>query len=188
MKYLFIALAVAALALLGWLFLKPVEGPQLAPVPAAEAPPGDWFSGPVEGDAEPYQPAAEAPVEDEYADIELNPEAIASLRGGRIFGDPRTPPIERSAPAEAATAEELADPEKYAEFESRQEKKLKRAYVIEAEKYLEQLRSDVERGRAGGIPAEEIAKVEQKIDGIAKMREKLLKDDPTLLSGGEGQN
>jgi hypothetical protein len=45
------------------------------------------------------------------------------------------------------------------------------------------LRSDVEKGRAMGIPPDEIAKVEKKIDGIAKMREQLLKDDPTLLSG-----
>jgi len=185
MKYVFILIAAAALGLLAWLALKPVAAPEPAPLPPLEAPTGDWFSTPLEGDSEPVDAGAAAAADDAEGDIELDPEAIASLRGARLLGDPRAPPIERSAPGEAATAEELADPARYAEYESRQEKKLKRAYVIEAEKYLEQLRSDVERGRAAGIPADEIAKVEKKIDGIAKMREQLLRDDPTLLSGGE---
>lgn len=187
MKYVFLLVAAAALGLLAWLALKPAAVPELAPLPPMEAPAGDWFSTPPEAGSEPLDAGAEASDDAEYDGIELDPEAIASLRGARLLGDPRTPPIERSAPGEAATAEELADPAKYAEYESRQEKKLKRAYVIEAEKYLEQLRSDVERGRAGGIPPDEIAKVEKKIEGIAKMREQLLKDDPTLLSGSSQQ-
>jgi hypothetical protein len=187
MKYVFILVAAVALGLLAWLALKPAAAPELAPLPPMEASAGDWFSAPPEAGSEPVDAGAESTADDEYSDIELDPEAIASLRGERLLGDPRAPPIERSAPGEAATAEELADPAKYAEYESRQEKKLKRAYVIEAEKYLEQLRSDVDKGRAMGIPPDEIAKVEKKIEGIAKMREQLLKDDPTLLSGSQPQ-
>ena len=109
----------------------------------------------------------------------------AAVRGAREFGDPRTPPIGRSEPREQATPEELADPEKYAEFEARQDRKLKRAYVVEAERYVAQLRSDIEKGRALGIPADEIAKVEEKVRRIEAMRAELLAADPALLDGAE---
>lgn len=179
MKALFILLGLLAILLVGYAVWRPVAGPAVAPLPPlAEQLPAahrDFFT-----------PAAQPPPEDpELADIPLDEEAIASLRGGRMFGDPRTPPIERSAPQERASAEELADPAKYAEFEGRQERKLKRAYVIEAEKYIAQLHADLARGRAGGIPPDEIAKVEKKVKGIEEMRAKLLREDPGLLDGAD---
>jgi hypothetical protein len=183
MKYLFALVGVMALLLVGWVALKPVAGPLLPALPAFMQP------EPQEEPELALAPVAGAPAEngmdDEFADVPLDEEAIASLRGGRIFGDPRSPPIEYSAPAEMASAEELADPARYAEYEGRQEKKLKRAYVIEAEKYVAELRSNVARGRAGGIPPDEIAKVEKKIKGIEEMRAKLLRDDPTLLGSAD---
>lgn len=183
MKHLLIAVAVLVVLLVAWAVMRPADAPLpfALPDPPPAAPVGDGMPLP----ATPTAATGDAPA-GEYDDIELDEEAIASLRGGILFGDPRTPPIERSPAGERASAEELADPALYAEYETRQEKKLKRAYVIEAEKYVAQLRSDVERGRAGGIPPDEIAKVEKKIKGIEEMRAKLLRDDPDLL-GGNGQ-
>lgn len=179
MKKLFIALGILVLALLAYLAFRPAPSASVAlPAFSDEEPAADGAPGPT---PLPETPGEAVAMPDEFADIPLDPEAIASLRGGRVFGDPRTPPIERSAPQEQATAEELADPEKYAEYEARQEKKLKRAYVVEAEKYITQLREDIAKGKAMGIPPDEIAKVEKKVKGIEEMRAKLLKDDPTLV-------
>lgn len=178
MKYLFIALVVVALLLLAWVAWRPADAPAPIALPElAGAPPAAPATPAYTIQAGPGDPGPA------LEDIPLDEGAIASLRAGIEYGDPRTPPIERSPAGEMASAEELADPAKYAEYESRQEKKLKRAYVIEAEKYVAQLRSDVERGKAGGIPPDEIAKVERKIKGIEEMRAKLLRDDPTLLDG-----
>lgn len=180
MKPLLFAVAVVVLLLVAWAAMRPADAPPVFALPDALSP------APAVGDMPvPATPPATTGAEpaEAYADIELDEEAIASLRGGILFGDPRTPPIERSPAGEMASAEELADPDLYAEYETRQEKKLKRAYVIESEKFIAQLRSDIERGRAGGIPPDEIAKVERKIKGIEEMRAKLLRDDPALLGG-----
>lgn len=177
-------LALLVVAMVAWVALNPTArdagaGTPTAALPADSAPATDfaWTSSPA-GDGDGDYPSRVDPES-------LDPEAIASLRGAREFGDPRTPPIGRSEPREQATPEELADPEKYAEFEARQDRKLKRAYVVEAERYVAQLRSDIEKGRALGIPADEIAKVEEKVRRIEAMRAELLAADPALLDGAE---
>lgn len=178
MKYLFAVLTLIVVLLIGWKLSRPAD-PVAVPVVAAPDSPASPAAT-----AEPVRiPAGEQTPEmpPELADIPLDPDAIASLRGARIMGDPRTPPIERSPPREEATAEELADPDKYADFEGRAERKVKRTYVIESEKFIAQLRDDIERGKSIGIPEEEIAKVRQKIKGIEQMRAQLLAEDPQLL-------
>lgn len=179
-KVLFALLATVVVALLLWVALRPVP-PASYTLPAPPLPEdggSDWFSPPP-GAGATTAGSTETP-EEPYDEFDLDPAAIASLRGGREFGDPRTPPIGRDAPREQATPEELADPEKYAEFEARQERKIKRAYVIEAEKYVAQLRDDIAKGKTMGIPPEEIAKVEEKVRRIEEMRAKLLAADPGL--------
>lgn len=180
-RYLFIAAALLVAALLLWLVLRPAERAHFElPTFGEEAPAG------MPGTAQaPAAATPEAAMPEEYSDIELDPDAIASLRGARELGyDPRTPPIGRDAPPEQPSEEELADPEKYAEFEARQERKIKRAYVIEAEKYVRQLREDIEKGKAMGIPPDEIAKVQEKVRRIEEMRAQLLAADPGLLGTG----
>lgn len=177
-RYIFALLSLAVLALVAWAMFRPaapvaVNTPEAAPA-GVDAP---AVGGPLHrpaggGSGEFAQPGDE---------IELDPEAIASLRGAIEFGDPRTPPIGRSPPREMPTEAELADPEKYVMYEARQERKLKRSYVVEAEKYTQQLRSDIERGKAMGIPPAEIAKVQEKVRRIEAMRAQLLAEDPDLL-------
>lgn len=180
LTHLFAALALLVAALLLWVLLRPAdqagfELPAWRDDSAAAAP------------ARPARPVSDSDSDPaaEFADVPLDPDAIASLRGARELGyDPRTPPIGRDAPREQPSEEELADPEKYAEFEARQERKIKRAYVIEAEKYVRQLRDDIEKGKAMGIPPEEIAKVREKVRRIEEMRAQLLAADPGLLGTG----
>lgn len=179
MKYLFAAITLVIVLLVGWAVLRPATTVPVMAVPESAAGNGAQVSmgGPMHVPAR----ADDEEVDKSLDDIALDPEAIASLRGAREFGDPRTPPIGRSPPREQATPEELADPEKYVEFEARQERKLKRSYVIEAEKYTQQLRDDIERGKSIGIPPEEIAKVREKVRRIEAMRAQLLAEDPALL-------
>lgn len=187
MKYLFAALGLVVVALLVWLLLRPAAAPE--PVVLGPPPYDDVVDDAAAVTGMVPAGTATAAPEAGPEEIVLDPGAVASLRGARELGfDPRTPPIGRDAPREEPTAEELADPDKYAEFESRQERKIKRAYVIEAEKYVRQLRADIEKGKAMGITPEEIAKVEEKARRIEEMRAKLLADDPGLLTapGGNG--
>lgn len=181
-RHLLIAIALLVLALLAWAALRPVVAPTGSPPAGAEA---NLSPEEIRGLSPGNAPVAGGDSAADFDPASLDPDAIASLRGAREFGDPRTPPIGRSEPREQATPEELADPQKYAEFEARQERKLKRAYVIEAERYVAQLRDDIARGKAMGIPADEIAKVEEKARRIEAMRAELLAADPALLDGGQ---
>lgn len=181
-RHLLIAIILLALALLAWAAVRPLTAPPGNP-PAGED--AHLATTETRGIPTGSPPPATGDHAGEFDPADLDPDAIASLRGAREFGDPRTPPIGRSEPGEQATPEELADPQKYAEFEARQERKIKRAYVVEAAKYVAQLRADIERGKAMGIPADEIAKVEEKARRIEAMRASLLAADPALLDGGQ---
>lgn len=186
MKYVIAGIVLVVAALLAWTLARTVDMPGIH-VPGTGPAAADGMSSPAGTGYAAPSVAGSADALADITDMPLDPDAIASLRGAREFGDPRTPPIERSAPAEQATPEELADPARYAEFEARQERKMKRAYVIEAERYVSQLRDDVARARTMDIPAEEIAKVEEKIRRIEAMRQQLLAQDPGLLEAPAGQ-
>lgn len=137
------------------------------PAPGAPSGPG-WFQE-LPGGA-PRGPA-----------IDESKPAAASMAETRLHGDPEAPPIARDAtPRERPTAAELADPKAYQAYEARQTMRTYAAYVDAVGKELPRLREDIERGRAMGIPAEEIAKAEAKARGMEEMRAQLLKDHPEL--------
>ncbi len=96
------------------------------------------------------------------------------------YGDPRTPPIQRSEATEQPNAAELADPKLYQQYETRQNMKLYAAFVEAAKTEVPRLRADIERGRAVGIPPEKIALVEEKARRIEAMQAQLLRDYPSL--------
>ena len=96
------------------------------------------------------------------------------------YGDPRTPPIQRSEATEQPNAAELADPKLYQQYETRQNMKLYAAFVDAAKTEVPNLRADIERGRAMGIPPEKIAIVEEKARRIEAMQAQLLREHPTL--------
>lgn len=184
MKQLFLAALVLVVLLLGWVLLsRPAAAPTTVLAPAAvdaqeQATPAATDINTRAGAAVPLAGDGEYPQPGDP--IELDPEAIASLREARLHGDPRTPPIERSAPRELPTAEELADPERYQEYEVRQERKVKQAFVAAAGPEAEKLRADIARGREMGIPEEEIAKAEEKLRRLEAMRAQLIEADPAL--------
>jgi hypothetical protein len=101
--------------------------------------------------------------------------AAHSLDEARRLGDPRQPPLLRDAePSEAASAWEIADPDRYAAYEQRQQRRLWQNYVHAAGPALARLDADLARARAeGGIAPAEIAQVEEKRRRIAAMQAEL---------------
>jgi hypothetical protein len=110
-----------------------------------------------------------------------NPAAIASMRQARIKGDPRAPKLGEYHEREIPTAEELGDHEQHLEYERRQQKRVYRAYVEASKIKTTQLRSMIEKGKAEGISAEQIAFAEEKIRGIEEMAITLQQDYPDIM-------
>lgn len=118
---------------------------------------------------------------DATEDFIPNPEAIASMRQARLEGDPRTPKLGEYHQRETPTTEELDDHEQHLAYERRQQKRVYRAYVDASKIKTAQLRSMIEKGKAEGVSAEEIAFAEEKIRGIEEMAITLQQDHPDIM-------
>ncbi|RSZ56964.1 hypothetical protein HF313_05120 [Massilia atriviolacea] len=163
------ALVVAAAASL--LARPPAPAPapssaarEAAPVPPAAAAPaqagatvqpagGGWF-----GDVPRSAPIA----------------ASVSMADARLHGDARTPPLARQAPAGAGPSPaQLADPQAYRAYQAGQEARVKAAFASAVVLEVPRLQADVERARASGIPAAQIARVEAKIRRLEQLRSEI---------------
>lgn len=96
-------------------------------------------------------------------------------------GDERAPPIVRNTyKSEQPTAAELADPKLYAQYETRQNLQVYASFIQATKQEIPRLKADIERGRAMGIPAEKIAKAEEKVRRMEAMQLQLVKEHPQL--------
>lgn len=101
--------------------------------------------------------------------------ASASMALARVQGDSRTPPLHIAAVAEPGpSAAQLADPDAYRAYEQGQHARTLAAFAAAAQAELPVLRADVERARASGIAPADIAKVEEKIRRLERMRRAIL--------------
>lgn len=97
--------------------------------------------------------------------------AATSMAAARVHGDPRSPPLQVRAVAEPGpSAAQLADPDAYRAYEQGQHARTLAAFAAATEAELPTLRADVARARAGGIAAADIAKVEEKILRLERLR------------------
>lgn len=113
-----------------------------------------------------------------------DPDAVASLRESRLHGDPRTPPIARpEREREMPTAEELADPDLYLEYEARQQQQVYASFVQASERKIAELEAIIEQGRQGGVSEEQLAEGLEKLEGLKAMREQLIAENPELADG-----
>lgn len=175
-------LVTAGIAAVGY-WLQSTENDSAAPAAmgavtaAAAAQPqaggGQWPANPY---GDPATQRGDSPL----LPTESYRDAASSMAEARLNGDPRTPPLQRSAEQEAPTAEELADPDKYKQYEARQSKKLYAAYIQASDSEVPKLKQLIERGKAEGVSAEEIAQAEEKVRRIQQMRDKLLASNPDL--------
>lgn len=98
--------------------------------------------------------------------------ASDSMADARLHGDARTPPLVRpvSVPAAGPNAAQLADPQAYRAYQAGQDARVMAAFASAAQLEVPRLQADVERARASGIPADQIAKVEEKIRRLEQLR------------------
>jgi type II secretory pathway component PulM len=115
--------------------------------------------------------------------FELDPQAINSLREARLYGDSRTPPLFKQAPVEAPTDEEVADHDKFREYEQRQEKRLYQAYALASKEKIAGIQSmiDQAKGKDVGISDTQIEEAEQHIQQIEEMVSEIKQRFPDIL-------
>lgn len=148
---------------------------EMLPDLTAQNIPGEMTTVGVVPGKDPLLPVVPIQVED----------AAVSMAAAREHGDPMAPPIKHEADTrEKASPEELADPDLYAKYEARQDRRLKQAYVKAAGPQLDQLEQDVAKARASGVDPKKIREGEEKIERLRAMREQLLQKDPGLAEEG----
>ncbi|MBA5637882.1 hypothetical protein H3H37_12540 [Duganella sp. LX20W] len=131
-----------------------------------------WFEAVPERDAQ-LQRVPLTPVDSSSS-------AWLSMADAREHGDARTPPLQRDEARTPPTAAELADPKAYQQYQQGQQMRVLGAFADAAAAELPRLYADVERGRAAGVPEEQIAKAEEKIRRIEQQRRLILRDHPEL--------
>lgn len=146
---------------------KSVSAPQS--IPATTAP------EPMKEELETEEEKSQRLIE-EYG---FNPENIESLRATRD-GDPRAPEIAPHIPRELPTPEEVADPELYAKFEMRQRGKFITGYVASSKTKIEELQKFLDENREG-IKPEDIQDIEEEIEELRKVRDRMIDEYPELL-------
>ena len=123
-------------------------------------------------------------AEESYPEEEMTPldsYAIESMGNARLNGDDRAPPIVRGSQGESATPEEIESPELYLEYESRQERKIYKAYVEAADIKIEMLEEQIAIAKERGMAEEELEVGIEKVRRIKEMKAQLLRDNPDLL-------
>ena len=142
---------------------QPTVLPRQGPAQAANAPSNGAPGAPAEGHR-----LQRVPI----PPVDTRAPAWMTLAQAREAGDARTPPIQRDEPVEAVDPAILEDHKAYAANEFAQKQRLAAAYVRAAEPELERLQSDLDRGRAAGIPQAELDKVAEKIRRIEEQKAK----------------
>ncbi|NHZ88382.1 hypothetical protein F2P45_04980 [Massilia sp. CCM 8733] len=100
--------------------------------------------------------------------------AADSMAAARLHGDPRTPPLAPPAAAWAGPSPaQLADRHAYRAYEAGQDARVMAAFASAAQREVPRLQADVERARASGIPAAQIARVEEKIRRLEQLRREI---------------
>lgn len=108
-------------------------------------------------------------------------EAVAALRDSMENGDPRTPPLARSEDLrEMPTADELADPALYQQYEQRQNQKVYASFVTAASEKITELETLIARAEADGLPPEQIEEGRQKLQGLRNQRDEILQTHPEV--------
>ncbi|SHH63245.1 hypothetical protein [Massilia sp. CF038] len=164
MKLAFACLLILVAAC--WLADRASEPPAGMPAPRAAA-----MRSPQSGSV---PPAAGRQWMDAVGAARPATPAWESLADARQHGDARMPPLAAPAPRDAGPSPaQLADPAAYQRYEQDQNARVMANYAAAVDAEVPRLRADVERARAMGIPAAEIAKVEAKIFRLEKLKKSI---------------
>lgn len=120
--------------------------------------------------------------EDIPPDSPLNLERVASFIGSELEGDKRAPPIGKPTPAPVPPPEALGRPDLYQSFERAQEEKIHRAFIAAAVEQEKALAADISKARATGMPPEQVAEGEEKLNKLRESRLQLQQRYPDTLT------
>lgn len=172
-------LAALVLGLRAWLGTDSPHTASSAPEPSAV------FSGLRDTTQAPQLPAtgliaAPTPGSDSALAPVLiaQPDAAQAMTEARLHGDARAPALSRSPESAGASAHDMASPDNYQRYESRQNQRLYSAYVSAAGDEIPRLQEHINRAKREGISADEIRKGEEKLRRIQAMRDQLQADHP----------
>ncbi len=134
---------------------------------------------PAEEDLEKAEADAQsAKLIEEYG---FSPAKIEALRAAK-GGDPRTPPLKRRAERVLPTAEELADPELYRQYEEAQTQQVFAGFVKAVDPKINQIRAHMASLEQYEVPDREKYQqiADEKIAALEKMKAELLEKNPEL--------
>ena len=104
---------------------------------------------------------------------------VTALRDSMENGDPRTPPLARSEDLrEMPSANELADPDLYQQYEQRQNQKVYASFASAATQKISDLKKMIARAEAEGLPSEQIQEGREKLEGLRHQRDEILQAHP----------
>ncbi len=105
--------------------------------------------------------------------LDFDAEAIHSFSYSLTHGDNRAPSVAEYQPRVLPSTNELSDPERYQQYEARQEEQLKLAFVIAAEDKIKTMETAIERAKAEGMDKEQLEEGIRKLAGIRAMKQQL---------------
>ena len=145
----------------------PRPAPTMAPIAPVTAPSGPMASEPI------VEPEQEPSLNIEEAQM------LMQLMAEQ--GDPRSPVLGERRPRQAASAEQLADPEQYRAFEEQHSRALIMAYAGGV-KQIPAIRQRIEQeAQAGTRNAEEIDEARAALQQLEMLQSKLQREAPELL-------
>lgn len=132
-----------------------------------------------------HVPAPQAMLEAQNQDparVPVPSEAVVTaLRDSMENGDPRTPPLARSEDLrEMPSANELADPDLYQQYEQRQNQKVYASFASAATQKISDLERMIARAEAEGLPPEQIQEGREKLEGLRNQRDEIFQAHPEV--------
>ena len=146
---------------------------------------GGWKESPEEKKKPTLVETEKAEIDAEsaalIAEYGFSPEKIAALRATKD-GDPRTPPLKRRAERVLPTAEQLADPELYQQYEEAQTQQMFAGFVKAVDPKINQIREHMASLEQYEFPDREKFQriADEKIAALESMKAELLAKNPEL--------
>jgi hypothetical protein len=192
-QYVLAAALVVAIAVLfiGYrLFSAPTETQSTASVemPANKPASGFFLDGvPVEQSDQPDEPA-EPLAWPERQDDPQEPAMTADLRAESmrqafLEGDDRTPPLARPEPEqqrELPTAEELADPQLYQQYEARQQMNVRQSFARAARNRISELEQQLQQAEQMGGDPDQLREGREKLERLQQQYDQTVAEMPEL--------
>mgnify|MGYP005755034589 FL=1 len=192
-QYVLVAVLVAVITILliGYRLLSaPAETPSTASVevPAENPASGFFFDGvPVAQSDQPGE-QSEPPAWPEQQDAPQEPVMSADLRAESmrqafLEGDDRTPPLATRDPEqqrELPTAEELADPALYQQYEARQQMNVRESFARAARNRISELEQQLQQAEQMGADAGQLREGREKLERLQQQYDQTVAELPEL--------